>query len=68
MVNVKKSVAAAPKKCLISLYNNDNKLTLLLLFRTKPSRMANYDGIDFDDINEATGLAPDEIKCLKVVI
>ena len=28
--------------------------------------MANYDGIDFDDINEATGLAADEIKCLKV--
>ena len=25
-----------------------------------------YSGIDFDEINEATGLAPDEIKCLKV--
>merc|ERR1712098_679478 len=24
-----------------------------------------YSGIDFDEINEATGLAPDEIKCLK---
>ena len=30
--------------------------------------MANdpYKDIDFDEINEATGLAPDEIKCLKV--
>ena len=25
-----------------------------------------YSGIDFDEINEATGLAADEIKCLKV--
>ena len=25
-----------------------------------------YEGIDFDEICEATGLAVDEIKCLKV--
>ena len=25
-----------------------------------------YDGIDFDEITENTGLAADEIKCLKV--
>ena len=25
-----------------------------------------YSGIDFDEINEVTGLAADEIKCLKV--
>ena len=25
-----------------------------------------YSDIDFEEINEATGLAPDEIKCLKV--
>ena len=28
---------------------------------------ANYGDIDFEEINEATGLAADEIKCLKVV-
>ena len=27
---------------------------------------ANYGDIDFEEINEATGLAADEIKCLKV--
>ena len=27
-----------------------------------------YVDIDFEEINEATGLAPDEIKCLKVSI
>ena len=25
-----------------------------------------YEGIDFEEISEATGLAVDEIKCLKV--
>ena len=25
-----------------------------------------YEGIDFEEITEATGLAVDEIKCLKV--
>ena len=25
-----------------------------------------YGDIDFEEINDATGLAPDEIKCLKV--
>ena len=27
-----------------------------------------YEGIDFEEISEATGLAVDEIKCLKVTI
>ena len=27
-----------------------------------------YEGIDFEEISEATGLAVDEIKCLKVFI
>ena len=27
-----------------------------------------YDGIDFEEVTEATGLAADEIKCLKVDI
>ena len=27
-----------------------------------------YEGIDFDEICEATGLAVDEIKCLKVFV
>ena len=27
-----------------------------------------YEGIDFEEISEATGLAVDEIKCLKVII
>ena len=26
-----------------------------------------YGDIDFEEINEATGLAPDEIKCLKAI-
>ena len=34
---------------------------------TRTDTMADaYSGIDFDEINEATGLAADEIKCLKV--
>ena len=27
-----------------------------------------YAGIEFDDITESTGLAADEIKCLKVIL
>ena len=27
-----------------------------------------YEGIDFEEISEATGLAVDEIKCLEVFI
>ena len=29
-------------------------------------KMANYADIDFEEINDVTGLANDEIKCLKV--
>ena len=28
--------------------------------------MGDFGDIDFDEINDQTGLAPDEIKCLKV--
>ena len=28
--------------------------------------MGDFADIDFDEINDQTGLAPDEIKCLKV--
>ena len=28
--------------------------------------MGDYGDIDFEEINDQTGLAPDEIKCLKV--
>ena len=39
--------------------------------RTQYNTMAHadpYDGIDFEEVTEATGLAADEIKCLKVDI
>ena len=42
---------------------------LISLSRISQFNMAKpdpYADIDFDEINEATGLAPDEIKCLKV--
>merc|ERR1712014_491274 len=33
----------------------------------KPIKMPDqFEGIDFEELNEATGLATDEIKCLKV--
>ncbi len=46
-------------------------LTLTGIFQTphKESRMSRadpYADIDFDEVTEATGLAMDEIKCLKV--
>ena len=33
---------------------------------TSALKMANYADIDFEEINDVTGLANDEIKCLKV--
>merc|ERR1712088_753269 len=34
---------------------------------SKPIKMPDqFEGIDFEELNEATGLATDEIKCLKV--
>merc|ERR1712211_52986 len=39
---------------------------LHLLFHLVQDQDAPYEGIDFEEISEATGLAVDEIKCLKV--
>merc|ERR1711963_173653 len=45
-------------------------LTTCLFFNTLASHRIKmpdpYEGIDFEEISEATGLAVDEIKCLKV--
>merc|ERR1711944_143740 len=45
-------------------------LTTCLFFNTLASSKTKmpdpYEGIDFEEISEATGLAVDEIKCLKV--
>merc|ERR1712203_589778 len=44
-------------------------LTTCFFFNTLASKIKMpdpYEGIDFEEISEATGLAVDEIKCLKV--
>ena len=42
------------------------KLTALKKVCFDPGKADPYADIDFEEINEATNLAPDEIKCLKV--